>query len=95
MGSETVKCCHSVPERGKHCIHCGARFTLLADGTVQVGPSEAALLAALYRAIVAALVDAVDDLRFRDEACWFMRKWGLATTDAEAADLWARMKEAK
>jgi len=59
-------------------------------GEVQVGPSVAALLAALYREMN----------RHRREimpehiAATVLRSYGLATTYAEAAELWARMEGA-
>jgi len=34
-----------------HCYWCGARFTLLADGTVEVGPSVEKLLAGIKRIV--------------------------------------------
>ena len=73
-----------------HCYWCGARFTLRETGEVQVGPSVAKLLAALYREMN----------RHRREimpehiAATVLRSYGLATTYAEAAELWARMEEA-
>ena len=81
--SETVECCHSVPERGKHCIHCGARFTLRPDGSVEVGPSQEKLLAALWKALME--FEDYDDVN-----CLWLIRWGLADTAEQAAALWKR-----
>lgn len=101
------------PGEQYHCRYCGARFTLLPSGEVQVGPSAEKLLAGYRRAVE----DLCDGLSDYDECpsdlgytcplgvdncrrasgqtgkfCWLVR-WELATTYAEAAELWKRMEE--
>lgn len=91
-----------------HCTWCGARFSVRADGTVELGPSQDRLLAALH----AELADGAHDCPMyytawqctatpetHDcemglvELCWLLY-FGLAATYAEAQELWARMEEA-
>lgn len=86
--SEMLVLTDSEPVR--HCERCGARFTLAEDGTVEAGPSEAKLLAALQEA----LFEVADAVCWDDEMLWYIRAWGLAATYADAQALWARMGEA-
>lgn len=90
-----------------YCADCGARFTLLASGDVEVGPSQDQLLVALALELsdhgdcpmdysdwkCPATPETHDCESGPVELCWLIY-YGLATTYAEAQALWKRMEEA-
>ena len=91
----------------EHCRKCGARFSLRADGTVEVGPSQDRLLAALYNMVeMAWFPGCPGDLEWpcpcgatctEDVACerdpdLCALEWA-GLTESEAAALWKWMKE--
>jgi len=93
---------------GMHCMWCGARFRLRPDGTVEVGPSEVALLRALANELSGndcpgddcddnwqcPATPATHDCEAGPvELCWLIY-YGLSATYEQAAALWARMNEA-
>lgn len=83
VGEERIKL---PPGEHAHCRKCGARFTLLADGTVDVGPSQDRLLAGYRRAVEdlhnswpqdECPMDFNHDCQFPADACcdvWYCRR---------------------